>query len=152
MLAVARTRVPVACADGQRLPFQDGAFDGALLVGVLEYAQDPVALLREARRVARTRVVVLTLSSHSWLGLLRRAWSWRGHPIFTHVQFRSRARVVALAEEAGARVERVETCLVLPPFIAGRFPRVEESLSRRALACGGMVALALDGSRRGART
>ena len=42
----------VAHFDGARLPEPDDAFDLALLVFVLEYASQPLALLREAARVA----------------------------------------------------------------------------------------------------
>jgi len=145
MLAIASQRLPVACADGLHLPFEDGAFDAAVFVAVLKFVPDPVALLVEARRVARRRVVVLALSSRSWLGLRRRISAWLGHSIFSHATFRSRARIVALAREAGAKPARTRTALFLPPSIACRVPRIEESLSRRALPCGGILGLALPG-------
>lgn len=37
-------------ADAERLPFRDGAFEGALLKDVLEHVPDPVAALTEVRR------------------------------------------------------------------------------------------------------
>jgi SAM-dependent methyltransferase len=146
MLSIANQRVPVACADGSRLPFEDGAFDAAVLVSVLQFVPDPVELLVEARRVARRRVVVLALASRSWLGLRRRASGWRGHPIFSHATFRSRARLVALARAAGAEPVRTRTALFLPPSIACRVARIEQSLSRGALPCGAILGLALPGS------
>jgi SAM-dependent methyltransferase len=42
-----------------KLPFADGTFDAATLLFVLQYPADPLALLREARRVAAGRVIVL---------------------------------------------------------------------------------------------
>ena len=44
--------------DGQRMPFEDAAFDVALLVTVLHHVADPIPVLREAARVAR-RVIVI---------------------------------------------------------------------------------------------
>lgn len=52
---VAASRVPVQRSglDGQRLPFQDGEFDSALSTWTLCTIPDPVAALREVRRVLR---------------------------------------------------------------------------------------------------
>lgn len=44
--------------DGERLPYADGSFDTVALLEVLEHLDDPAALLREARRVARRGVLV----------------------------------------------------------------------------------------------
>ena len=46
--------------DGDRLPLEDGSVDTVILLEVLEHLDDPAALLREARRVARTGVLVTT--------------------------------------------------------------------------------------------
>ena len=54
-----RTDLPLVRTDGRRLPFGDRAFDTTLLTFVLHHAADPVAVLREARRVTRGRVLVL---------------------------------------------------------------------------------------------
>ena len=146
MLAAARIRVPVVCGAGQRLPFRDGAFDGALIIAVLEFVPDPAALLREARRVARTRVVVLTVSPYSWLGLRRRVSGWLGHPVFARAKFRSRAAVRRVALESGAPIEALRTGLFLPPLLAGSFARLEQALARRSLPGGGILGFTLRGS------
>lgn len=54
-----RTALPHVTYDGTVLPFDDEAFDLVLLVFVLHHARDPDAVLREARRVGRGRVVVV---------------------------------------------------------------------------------------------
>ncbi len=46
--------------DGERLPLEDGSVDTVILLEVLEHLDDPAALLREARRVARAGVLVTT--------------------------------------------------------------------------------------------
>lgn len=152
MLAAARERVPVVCADGLRLPFGDGAFDATVVVAVLEFVSDPVAFLVEARRVARERVVVLSVTSRSWLGLRRRVRGWLGHAIFSRATFHGRARLVELAREAGGEPERVRSALFLPPAVAGRFAWIEERLSRGALPLGGILGMALPGGVAGGAT
>jgi len=145
MLAAAAPRVPVLRADGARLPFADGAFDGAVLVSVLGFVADPASLLREARRVARVRVAVIDLASFSWLGLWRRALALRGHPVFSRARFHSRARLLDFARAAGAEPERVRGALYLPHPLAGRLPGLERRLARVPLPFGGLVGLSLPG-------
>jgi SAM-dependent methyltransferase len=53
--------------DGEKLPFEDASVDVCLLVHVLQYATDPVRLLRECARVARAGVLVVQ-STHEGSG------------------------------------------------------------------------------------
>ena len=48
-----------ALFDGGALPFWDAQFDAVTLVYVLHYTRDPVALLKEARRVCRSTLIVM---------------------------------------------------------------------------------------------
>jgi SAM-dependent methyltransferase len=52
------TMVPVREFDGRTIPSAAGAYDATLLIDVLHHAHDPLALLREATRVARSTVIV----------------------------------------------------------------------------------------------
>lgn len=52
------TAIPVEEFDGTHIPLADGAVDVAMLVDVLHHAEDPLAILREAARVARSAVVI----------------------------------------------------------------------------------------------
>ncbi len=78
---------PCVAATAESLPFEDQSFDAAMAVATIDHWQDPIAGLREMRRVAR-RVVVLTIDESepdrfwlnrdyvpefaaSWLGGLR---------------------------------------------------------------------------------
>jgi SAM-dependent methyltransferase len=54
----AETAVPVVRYDGRRLPFDDGSFDLVTIVDVLHHTEDPAALLAEARRVSRERILI----------------------------------------------------------------------------------------------
>ena len=60
-------RIPVTAFDGHRLPFAAGQFDVVLFVDVLHHTDEPMELLREARRVARGTVIV---KDHDAQGML----------------------------------------------------------------------------------
>ena len=61
MLAKARAKglARLVRGSGYRLPFRDGAFDGALFVHVLHVLDDPVTAVREAARVSRVGAYAL---------------------------------------------------------------------------------------------
>ena len=61
--------VPVVITDGT-LPFEDDAFAASLLVFMLAYPADPVALLAEARRVTRGPVILVQTLYGNRLGYL----------------------------------------------------------------------------------
>jgi SAM-dependent methyltransferase len=62
-----RTALPHRRFDGRRLPYPAGRFDASILVFVLHHAEDPEAVLLEALRVSRRRVVVLESTyKHRW--------------------------------------------------------------------------------------
>ncbi len=52
------TRIPVAPYDGRTLPFDDRSFNAVILVDVLHHADDALAVVREASRVARRCVII----------------------------------------------------------------------------------------------
>ncbi|MFF9625005.1 methyltransferase domain-containing protein [Streptomyces griseosporeus] len=68
---------PCVAASAESLPFEDGSFDAAMAVSTVHHWPDPVAGLREMRRVAR-RVVVFTYDASS-PGWLQRFWLTRDY-------------------------------------------------------------------------
>ncbi|MFD0278080.1 methyltransferase domain-containing protein [Kitasatospora sp. NPDC127111] len=68
---------PCVAASAERLPFADQSFDAAMAVSTVHHWPDPIAGLREMRRVAR-RVVVFTYDA-STTGWLQRFWLTRDY-------------------------------------------------------------------------
>jgi DNA-binding transcriptional MerR regulator len=96
---------PCVAAAAESLPFEDQSFDAAMAVSTVHHWQDPVAGLREMRRVAR-RVVVLTFDA-SEAGWRHRFWLTRDYlPEFAGL-FAGWPSLDGLAGAIGARAEPV---------------------------------------------
>ena len=98
LLEVARQTVPAAQfkqAPVEKIPFTDQSFDLVFLGHVLHEADDPLAALKEARRVARSRVAILE-------------WPYRQEEKGPPLEHRLRPEIVVdLAARAG--FQNVET-------------------------------------------
>jgi SAM-dependent methyltransferase len=108
--AVMRAQRPVGAAPcvaawAERLPFADRSFDAAMAFATIHHWKDPVAGLREMRRVAR-RVVVFTHDSTE-AGWLRRFWLTRDYLPEAAVFIKGRPSITELARVIGARREPV---------------------------------------------
>ena len=105
--AVMRAQRPVGaapCVDAvaESLPFEDQSFDAAMAVATIDHWQDPIAGLREMRRVAR-RVVVFTKDFSD----PDRFWLNRDYlPEYSDLQA-GRPSLTELARAIGARMEPV---------------------------------------------
>jgi SAM-dependent methyltransferase len=96
---------PCVAAAAERLPFGDQSFDAAMAFATIHHWPDPVAGLRELRRVAR-RVVVFTHETNEadWLD---RFWLTRDYLPEAADLLAGRRPLGGLARLIGARVEPV---------------------------------------------
>src|SRR6478735_2911757 len=94
---------PCVAATAESLPFEDQSFDAAMAFATVHHWQDPIAGLREMRRVAR-RVVVFTCETNdrSWR---RRFWLTRDY--LPEVAASRVGLASELARAIGARMEPV---------------------------------------------
>jgi SAM-dependent methyltransferase len=95
---------PCVAATAESLPFQDRSFDAAMAVCTVHHWQDPVAGLREMRRVARRVVVFLFDTSDP-----SQFWLTRDYlPQFADLRACAvLASLAELADAIGARMEPV---------------------------------------------
>lgn len=72
--------IPVSGFDGEKIPFDDRAFDVVMFVDVLHHTQDPMVLLREAVRVTRDSIL---LKDHNddgvFSNMILRVMDWVGN-------------------------------------------------------------------------
>jgi ubiquinone/menaquinone biosynthesis C-methylase UbiE len=102
MIAGARRRLGPAAelyvGDGSCLPFADNEFDFCVLWTVLEFCQDPGAVLAEATRVASKGLLIgfLNRSSAYWLAR-GRTWPWNRGRTLAQAHWYTWAEMRALA-------------------------------------------------------
>jgi SAM-dependent methyltransferase len=87
------------------LPFDEANFDGVVLKDVLEHVADPVALVREVRRVLKTGGRVFASSPDA------QRWVWDD---YTHRRPFTRKSFRKLFEDQGLTVERLGYESVMP--------------------------------------
>lgn len=95
---------PCVAGTAERLPFADASFDAAMAVSTIHHWPDPIAGLREMRRVAR-RVVVFTFDGGDDWG--DRFWLTRDYLPQVETLLLDRPPLAELVEAIGARVEPV---------------------------------------------
>ena len=91
---------PCLAATAEKLPFEDACFDAAMAIATVVHWQDPIAGLREMRRVAR-RVVVFTYDFSS----LSRFWLTRDYVPEVLDLLAGRPSLSDQADAIGARIE-----------------------------------------------
>ncbi len=96
---------PCLAGSAENLPFDDQSFDAAMAFSTIHHWQDPIAGLREMRRVAR-RVVVFTFDS-SDTAWRRRFWLTRDYLPEVADLLIGRPSLTELARAIGARTEPV---------------------------------------------
>jgi SAM-dependent methyltransferase len=96
---------PCVAAAAESLPFEDQSFDAAMAISTVHHWKDPIAGLREMRRVAR-RVVVFTHDA-SDTGWRRRFWLIRDYLPEIADLLVGRPSLTEQARAIGARIEPV---------------------------------------------
>lgn len=83
ILIRSRTHIPVTAFNGTVIPFDDNSFDTVLFVDVLHHTEDPLVLLREAKRIACTAIVIKDHLAEGFLaGPTLRFMDWIGNAHF----------------------------------------------------------------------
>jgi SAM-dependent methyltransferase len=113
------TRIPVHVFDGINIPFHNSSIDIVLFVDVLHHTQNPLILLREARRVTRRTILI---KDHLKDGLFAeptlRVMDWVGnarHGVVLPYNYWTSEQWKRAATELGLRTTSWKTDLDLYP-------------------------------------
>ncbi|TET98131.1 MAG: class I SAM-dependent methyltransferase [Anaerolineales bacterium] len=117
--AIHLKRIDLVHGDAQQLPYVAGAFDLVALITTLEFLQDPLQALIEARRVSRIGLLLGTINRSSWVG-----WKYRqqGGPIWGTARFFTPHELVTLVREAYGDTHGIIWRTTLWPFCQGSLP------------------------------
>ena len=120
--------------------FRENEFDALTMNHVIEHVPDPVALLKEVRRVLKIggRLVVTTPNIRS-LGHQLFRESWRGLEVPRHLQIFSRDAIRACAEKAGFEKIDVRTTAANADTIVGASFSLREAKKNGDCASGSRV-------------
>ena len=88
----------------EELPFDNDSFDIVTLITVLEFVPDPSKVLKEAARVARTRIYLGVLNKASLLAVNRRIRGRFQDSIYNRAEFYSIWEIEAMVRRAVGKV------------------------------------------------
>lgn len=118
LLELAQRRgIRTICGRGEALPLADASLGTAFLLTTWEFLPNPALVLAECRRVLRPdgRLVNAYLDRDGKWAKLYLAKAKAGHPLFCHAHFDSLEQVRQQTEEAGFRVTRIVSTLLVGP-------------------------------------
>jgi SAM-dependent methyltransferase len=117
-LAIARSRgIQVVRGVGEQQPLRAGVFGAVLIVVTVCFADDPAALLAEARRVIRgdgAVVLGMVFAESAW-GRFYRHKAAGGHSFYSAARFLTRGQTFTLLVSAGLLVQAARSTLYQPP-------------------------------------
>ena len=114
--------IPIEAFNGQVIPYPDKGVDAVMLIDTLHHTDDPMILLREARRVARSTILIKDHTQEGWLAEpTLRFMDWVGnarHGVASPGHYWRKAQWDAAFQALGVRVRAWEHQLGLYPWPA----------------------------------
>lgn len=124
------------------LPFDDNAFDTALMFTSLEFTDRPAKAIEEACRVAREQVVIGVLNRYAPMNMVRRFKSFFFPNIYTHAHFFSVWELKMMMRGILGRVPVKWRTTLQFPFFSGRWTaRVENFRLVQKSYCGTFIGM-----------
>jgi ubiquinone/menaquinone biosynthesis C-methylase UbiE len=134
-LKLAKTRgIKTVQANGENLPFKDGLFGCILLIVTLCFAENPVGILTEAKRVLRRdgRIIIGLVPKDSPWGAFYERKKSEGHPFYSGAKFYSLKELKGLLQRAGLIISKINSTLLKGPDEIPGVEMPEEGYIREA--------------------
>lgn len=114
------SRIELAIARCQQLPFPDGSFDVVTCITVLAFVPDASAAIHEMARVLRPggRLVIGDLNKWSFWAARRRIRGRFGAKLWRAARFRTARQLAAMLRDAGLVIDATAGAIFFPPWTA----------------------------------
>jgi SAM-dependent methyltransferase len=126
--------IQVVQAIGEMLPFKDETFGCVLLMVTLCFVQNPIEVLREAKRVLKRRgslIIGLVPKDSPW-GIFYEEKKRHGHPFYSEATFYSLADLQKFLDDISMKITRVRSTLLHRPDEPRRNEKSVEGYSKIA--------------------
>ena len=104
-------------AYGEDLPFEDETFGCVLIIATLCFVEDPLKVLKEAKRVLLPdgSIIIGIIPKDSPWGILYEEKNKQGHPFYRIARFHTFHDMKQMMEESGLTVARIRSTLLQRP-------------------------------------
>jgi tRNA-Thr(GGU) m(6)t(6)A37 methyltransferase TsaA len=123
---------------GENLPFEDETFGCILIIVTLCFVENPLAVLREAKRVLRRdgRIILGLVPRDSLWGAFYDDKKRVGHPFYRNARFYVLNDIDDMLKEAGLKIARIRSTLLQGPGDSRRIEEpVEGNISGAGFVC-----------------
>jgi tRNA-Thr(GGU) m(6)t(6)A37 methyltransferase TsaA len=119
---------------GENLPFEDKTFGCILIIVTLCFVDNPLDVLREAKRVLKKNgsIIIGLVPKDSPWGIFYEEKKKTGHPFYSSARFYSITEVEALLQKTGLKISRIRSTLLQRPDEARRIEEPVEGYARDA--------------------
>ena len=134
-LGMAKSRgVKTVQAGGETLPFKDETFGYILIIITLSFVDNPLDLLREARRVLKSegRIIIGFVEKNSTWGSLYSEKKRDGRPFYSDARFFSFSEIEGLLHESDLNITTVKSTLLQRPDEPRRVEEPVEGYTKEA--------------------
>jgi len=119
---------------GEKLPFEDESFGCIFLIVTLCFVENPLNVLREAKRVLKKNGSIITglVPKNSPWGIFYEEKKKAGHPFYSSATFYSITDLEAFLQKAGLEMSRIRSTLLQRPDEPRKIEEPVEGYARDA--------------------